>query len=65
MVENMIVDMAKSPKRPKQDQPEVELVSGAWPKFEGFIRDVAKAGPQHRQAPKSVTPKRPKPKGKA
>jgi hypothetical protein len=42
--------MAKSPKKPKQKQPEVELVDDAWPKFERFIREVAKAGPQHRPA---------------
>jgi hypothetical protein len=27
---------------------EVELLPDAWPRFERFIRDVAKAGPQHR-----------------
>ena len=42
--------MARSPKKSKQAEPEVELVADAWPKFEQFIRDVAKAGPQHRKA---------------
>jgi hypothetical protein len=27
---------------------EVELEPDAWPRFEQFIRDIAKAGPQHR-----------------
>jgi hypothetical protein len=29
---------------------EVELLPDAWPRFERFIRDVARAGPQHRTA---------------
>lgn len=29
----------------KQD---IELVPDAWPRFEKFIREIAKAGPQHR-----------------
>jgi hypothetical protein len=28
---------------------EVELEPDAWPRFEQFIRDIAKAGPQHRK----------------
>lgn len=35
--------MAKAPKS------DVELVPDAWPRFERFIRDIAKAGPQHRK----------------
>ena len=31
-----------------------ELHPDAWPRFEQFIRDIAKAGPQHRK-PKSKT----------
>jgi hypothetical protein len=27
---------------------EIELVPDAWPRFEKFIRDIVKAGPQHR-----------------
>jgi len=27
---------------------EVELMPDAWPRFERFIREVAKAGPRHR-----------------
>ncbi len=42
--------MAKSPTK-KQD-PKIELEPDAWPRFERFIRDVAKAGPQHRKPPK-------------
>jgi len=34
---------------------EIELEPDAWPRFERFIRDIAKAGPQHRKS---------KPKGK-
>jgi hypothetical protein len=29
---------------------DVELVPDAWPRFERFIIDLAKAGPQHRKA---------------
>jgi hypothetical protein len=29
---------------------EVELEPDAWPRFERFVRDIAKAGPQHRTA---------------
>ena len=29
----------------KQD---IELVPDAWPRFEKFIREIVKAGPQHR-----------------
>ena len=28
----------------------IELHDDAWPRFERFIRDIAKAGPQHRKA---------------
>jgi hypothetical protein len=34
-------------KRPKAS--EIELHPDAWLRFERFIRDVAKAGPQHRK----------------
>jgi hypothetical protein len=35
---------------------EVKLEPDAWPRFERFIRDIAKAGPQHRKAkPKAKT----------
>ena len=37
---------------------EIELVSDAWPRFEKFIREIVKTGPQHR-APTT------KPKAKA
>jgi len=46
--------MAKHSK--KTQTSDIELVSDAWPRFERFIRDIAKAGPQHRKA---------KPKGKS
>jgi hypothetical protein len=39
---------------------DLELLPDAWPRFERFIRDVAKAGPQHRkpsQATKGRLPK--------
>ena len=42
--------MSGKPKPEKRSKPEeVELVPDAWPRFEQFIRDVAKAGPQHRK----------------
>jgi hypothetical protein len=28
---------------------ETELVPDAWPRFEKFIREIVKAGPQHRK----------------
>jgi hypothetical protein len=52
--------MAKSPKESKTDKiklVEVELEPDAWPRFERFIKQAAKAGPQHRTAKK---PKRKK-----
>jgi hypothetical protein len=53
--------MAK-PQRTK----EIELLADAWPRFERFIRDVAKAGPQHRTAKaKSKRTTSPKAKKKA
>jgi hypothetical protein len=39
---------------------EIELVPDAWPRFEKFIREIAKAGPQHR-----VPTVKPKAKAKA
>lgn len=33
----------------------VELEPDAWPRFEKFIKEVAKAGPQHRPAAKKTT----------
>jgi hypothetical protein len=45
--------MAKSGK--KMD--EIELVDDAWPRFERFIKAVAKAGPQHRQPSGTKTKK--------
>ena len=39
----------------------VELQPDAWPRFERFIRDIAKAGPQHRTAkPKEKRGRSPK-----
>jgi hypothetical protein len=50
--------MAKPIKKKAQTIPEVELVPDAWPRFENFIREIVKAGPQHRTtAIKSMTPK--------
>jgi len=46
------VDMAKSPKKAAQKPKAVELVPDAWPRFERFIKQVVKAGPQHRPFPK-------------
>jgi len=48
----------------KTEKPEIELEPDAWSRFEKFVKHVAKAGPQHRQAPKNAPPKRPKPKTK-
>jgi hypothetical protein len=40
---------------------EIEFHPDAWPRFERFIRDIAKAGPQHRKGkPKAEKPKSPR-----
>jgi hypothetical protein len=40
---------------------DIELHPDAWPRFERFIRDIAKAGPQHRKGkPKSESAESPK-----
>jgi hypothetical protein len=39
--------------KPRKDQDEkqrVELEPDAWARFERFVQDIAKAGPQHRVA---------------
>jgi hypothetical protein len=42
--------------RKDQDEKRVELVPNAWSRFERFVQDIAKAGPQHRVAkPKTRT----------
>jgi hypothetical protein len=48
---------------------DIELVPDAWPRFEKFIREIAKAGPQHRvpitkskgHKPKKKAPQKPGP----
>jgi len=45
--------MARTPK--KAQLAEIELVPDAWPRFERFIREVVKAGPQHREALQAET----------
>jgi hypothetical protein len=49
--------MAKS-----HPEKEIELVPDAWPRFERFIKQIAKAGPQHKTVAKKA--KKPKPKKK-
>jgi hypothetical protein len=45
--------MAKSLKdQKKPERPEIELEPDAWPRFERFVKAIAKAGPQHRVIPK-------------
>ncbi len=39
---------------------DVELHEDAWPRFEQFIRDIAKAGPQHKVVSKKPAVKRTK-----
>jgi hypothetical protein len=43
-----VVAMADSKKS------EIELVPDAWPRFERFIQQIAKAGPQHKAPKKAV-----------
>jgi hypothetical protein len=52
-------------KRASKGSTEIELVPDAWPRFEAFIREIVKAGPQHRNAkPKAKAGKSPNPKPK-
>jgi sugar phosphate isomerase/epimerase len=45
--------------RPRKTGPkDIELIPDAWPRFERMVKAIAKAGPQHREAP---PPKRIKP----
>ena len=39
------------PRKPKQ-KIELELDPDAWPRFEQFVKDMAKAGPKHREPAK-------------
>ena len=43
---------------------DIELHEDAWPRFERFIQDVAKAGPQHRTKPAKSPGSAAKPKTK-
>jgi hypothetical protein len=53
--------MAKSdPKKGK----EIELLLDAWPRFEQFIKQIAKVPPQHRVAKKKKAKKTSSRKGK-
>ena len=36
---------------------DIELVPDAWPRFEKFIREIVKAGPQHRDTSVKGGPK--------
>jgi hypothetical protein len=62
-----------APKRARREiggtHADIELVPDAWPRFERFIRQIVKAGPQHRPAnpskPRAKGAKSPKPKKKA
>ncbi len=50
---------------PEKGRDEIELVPDAWSRFEKFIREIVKAGPQHRaptDKPKPKAGKIPKPK---
>jgi hypothetical protein len=46
----------------KDKSKEIELVADAWPRFERFIKQIAKTGPQHKVAkkPKAARKKAPK-----
>jgi hypothetical protein len=43
-------------KSPKKEESAIELVPDAWPRFEQFIKRVAKSGPQHRTAKPKTRP---------
>jgi hypothetical protein len=40
-----------------KEAPEIELVPDAWPRFERFIKQIAKAPPQHRVTKKKAAKK--------
>jgi len=42
--------------RKNQDDKRIELVPDAWARFERFVKDIAKAGPQHRVAKTKIRP---------
>jgi hypothetical protein len=42
--------MSEQKRKQKPRAGEIELVPDAWQRFERFILDLAKAGPQHRNA---------------
>jgi hypothetical protein len=49
-------------KRKRRSEPaEIELVEDAWPRFEKFIKEIVKAGPQHRKPSKRKPAKSEKP----
>jgi hypothetical protein len=50
------------PPKKATKKPDIELVPDAWPRFEKFIKEAAKAGPQHRSGKNPAPPsKRPAP----
>jgi len=52
--------MTKAPKKKaKPTEDEIELEPDAWERFEKAVHAVAKAGPQHREAPQKAK-RRPK-----
>ena len=46
--------MAKSPKKPKQE--EIETDPGAWDQFEHAVDAAVKSGPKHRKATGKIIP---------
>jgi hypothetical protein len=59
----LISDMAQTKPHKDRDgeRKRIELWPDAWARFERFVQDMAKAGPQHRVA-KHMPQKRPRPK---
>jgi hypothetical protein len=56
-----LVALGRNTKQPSiKGSAEIELVPDAWPRFEKFIHEIAKAGPQHR-----ASAAKPKPRAKA
>jgi hypothetical protein len=64
MDEKLKSKAASKGSRTKAHQPEIELVPDAWPRFENFIREIVKAGPQHRKKPAKRKSELEKPKDK-
>jgi hypothetical protein len=56
--------MKEKHSKPKGELPDIELEPDAWPRFERFIKAIARAGPQHKKTPSDAPAASPKPRRK-